>query len=248
MSRMPFCRLEVQLGGDFVTTCLLVALHSSRGASGIFQEHIDIFFLGGTEEGYFFLGVDPLMLSWAWVGAPCNLRNLQFLDCAGGWGHSQVLGEGVGFVEGRIYRCGSARSVLTRSCEEGTRGNEMPGSGARRRKERRGRSHYSGTGDLELEVLLFALLLFFCLLDLFSSSVSSRATIAASSISSSSSLVPFSSLLWLGRRRGRRGLVLKLLFEGGVTSLSLDRADLLRLGLPSTESLSPLVAWTLFPS
>jgi len=121
----------------------------------------------------------------------------------------------------------------------------MPRSRARRRKGRWRREHCSGTGDLELEVLLFVLLLFFCLLDLLSSSVPSRTTVT-SPISSSSTLVPFSSFLWLGRRRGRRGLVLKLLFEGGVASLSLDRADLFRLSL-STKGTSLLVIWTLFP-
>jgi len=123
----------------------------------------------------------------------------------------------------------------------------MPGSGARRRKGRRWREYHSGTGDLELEVLLFALLLFLYLLDLFSSSVPSRTTVIASSVSSSSPLASFSSFLWLRRRGGRRSIVLKLLFEGGVASLSLDRTNLLCLGL-STKRSSLLVAWTLFPS
>jgi len=82
------------------------------------------------------------------------------------------------------------------------------------------------------------------LLDLFSSSVPSRTTVA-SSVSSSSTLVSFSTLLWLSRRRGRRGIVLKLLFKGGVASLSLDRADFLCLGL--SERSPPFVAWALFP-
>jgi len=151
----------------------------------------------------------------------------------------------VGFVEGRIYRRWSARGELSRSCEERTRGNKMPRSGARRRKGRWRRKQRSRTGDLELEVLLLALLLLFCLLDLFSSSVPSRTTVA-SSVSSSSTLVPFSSFLWLGRRRGRGSIVLKLLFEGGVTSLSLNRADFLCLGLPKGSPL--FVIWALFPS
>jgi len=150
----------------------------------------------------------------------------------------------MGFIEGRVYRRRSARGKLSRSCEEGTRGNEMPRSGARRRKGRRRREHGSGTGDLELEVLLFTLLLFLRLLDLFSSSISSGTTVA-SSVSSPSSLVSFSSFLWLSRRRGRRSVVLKLLLEGGITSLSLDRTELLRLGLSERTPL--LVVCALLP-
>jgi len=217
----------------------------SRGASGVAQEHIDVFFLGRTEERDFFLGVDPLTLSRAWVSAPRNLRYLQSLNCPGGRGHSQALSEGMGLIERRVYRRRSARGELSRSREERARGNKVPGSGVRRRKGRWRREYRSGTGDLELEVLLFALLLLFCLLDLFSSPVPSG-TMIASSISSSSTLVSFSSFLRLSRRRGRRRLVLKLLLEGGITSLSLDRAEFLRLGL--SEGSSFLVVRALLPS
>ena len=151
----------------------------------------------------------------------------------------------MGFVESRVYRRRSARSKLVRSCEERTRGNEVPRSGARRRKGRWRREYCSGTGDLELEVLLFALLLLLRLLDLLSSSVPLR-TMVASSVSSSSTLVSFSTLLWLSRRRGRRSVVLKLLFKGGVASLSLNRAELLCLGL--SERSPFLVVRTLLPS